>query len=349
MNILVTGAAGFIGMHTSRRLLERGHNVCGIDNLNSYYDSQLKYDRLRELARFSAFRFLRMDIADRDAVTRLFLENRPNRVVHLAAQVGVRYSIDHPEAYVDSNLVGFVNILEACRLSRIDHLVYASSSSVYGSNSKLPFSIGDAVDQPISLYAATKRSNELMAHVYAHLFRIPSTGLRFFTVYGPWGRPDMAVFSFTRAIIEGRTIQVFNNGAMKRDFTYIDDIVEGVLRVLDRPPGEGDCGAFYRLYNIGNQQPVDLLDFIAVLERCIGKKAMTALAPLQPGDVMHTFADIADLMRDTGFRPSTSVEVGLARFVEWYRTYYKLPAPTTRPASSREEEREHMAPHLEKA
>jgi UDP-glucuronate 4-epimerase len=324
MNILVTGVAGFIGMHTAMRLLTEGHAVFGIDDLNSYYDVQLKLARLGQLERFSAFRFCRIDIADGEAVRRFFSECNPDRIVHLAAQVGVRYSIDHPEAYVDSNLVGFVNLMEACRRIGINHFVYASSSSVYGSNSKLPFSVEDRTDHPISLYAATKKSNELMAHVYSHLFAIPCTGLRFFTVYGPWGRPDMAMFSFTKAISEGRPIRIFNNGDMMRDFTYIDDIVEGVVRVLGKPPISGNGEIPYRLYNIGNRNPVQLLEFIAVLERCLRKKAITKLEAMQPGDVRHTFADVTDLERDMEFCPHTTIEVGIARFVEWYLNYYKL-------------------------
>jgi UDP-glucuronate 4-epimerase len=328
MNILVTGVAGFIGMHTAMRLLKRGDRVYGIDNLNSYYDPRLKHDRLHELERFTGFRFLQVDIADGALVSRVFREHQIERVVHLAAQVGVRYSIDRPEAYVQSNLVGFVNLLEACRHSKVEHLVYASSSSVYGSNHKLPFAVGDPVDNPISLYAATKRSNELMAHVYSHLFGLSCTGLRFFTVYGPWGRPDMAVFSFTKAIIEGKPIRVFNRGEMKRDFTYVDDIVEGVIRVLGRPPAKSEDIPPYRLYNIGNHQPVSLFTFISVLERCIGKKAITSFDMLQPGDVQDTCADITDLARDTGFFPNTSIETGLERFVEWYRAYYNMPQIT---------------------
>lgn len=325
MNILVTGAAGFIGMHTAKRLLEEGHAVLGIDNLNSYYDVQLKHARLRQLERFAAFRFCRMDIADKEAIQRFFAEYLFDRVVHLAAQVGVRYSIDHPEAYVESNLIGFVNLLEACRRSKVSHFVYASSSSVYGANSKMPFSVNDRTDHPISLYAATKKSNELLAHVYSHLFTIPCTGLRFFTVYGPWGRPDMATFSFTKAISEGRPIHLFNNGDMKRDFTYIDDVVEGLVRVLDRPRPLREGEVPYQLYNIGNRDPVQLLDFIGVLERCLGAKAITILESMQPGDVPHTFADVSDLIRDTGFCPATPIETGIARFVEWYRDYYPLP------------------------
>jgi UDP-glucuronate 4-epimerase len=324
MNILVTGVAGFIGMHIAKRLIERGDDVYGIDNLNSYYDQQLKLDRIDQLNTFVNFRFLTGDIADRDTMSRLFVQHPIDRVVHLAAQAGVRYSIDCPDVYVQSNLVGFANLLEGCRHGNISHLVYASSSSVYGASRRLPFSIDDPADSPISLYAATKRSNELMSHVYAHLFGLPCTGLRFFTAYGPWGRPDMAAFSFTKAIFEGRTIRVFNNGNMKRDFTYIDDIVEAIARVLDRPPDRVDCTPPYRLYNVGNRLPVTLLDFIATLERCIGKNALTTMVDIQPGDVQETFADTTALLRDTGFCPSTPIEVGVARFVEWYKAYYKL-------------------------
>lgn len=312
-------------MHTAVRLLTQGHTVFGIDNLNPYYDVQLKLARLRQLERLPGFRFFRLDIGDGEAIHKIFSECNPDRIVHLAAQVGVRNSIDHPEEYIDSNVVGFANLLEACRRNAIKHFVYASSSSVYGSNSKLPFSVEDRTDHPISLYAATKKSNELMAHVYSHLFGIPCTGLRFFTVYGPWGRPDMAMFSFTKAITEGLPIRLFNNGDMKRDFTYIDDIVEGLIRVLERPPVGKNGEAPYRLYNIGNRNPVQLLEFIAVLERCLNKKAITKLEPMQPGDVQHTFADVKALEWDTGFRPDTTIETGIARFVEWYFTYYELP------------------------
>jgi UDP-glucuronate 4-epimerase len=316
MKILVTGAAGFIGMHTCARLLERGDTVLGIDNLNDYYDPQLKLDRVARLDGHDGFRFDRLDIADADALATLVARERPQRVIHLAAQAGVRYSIVNPQAYVQSNLVGFANVLEACRHGGIEHLVYASSSSVYGGNTKMPFAETDPVDRPVSLYAATKKANELMAHTYRHLYGLPVTGLRFFTVYGPWGRPDMASFSFTRAILEGRPIDVYNHGHMQRDFTYIDDIAEGVVRVLDRIPDEA------KVFNIGNSAPVPLLDFIATLERCLGRTAQLRMLPMQPGDVPATYADVQALAQWVGFRPGTSIETGLERFVAWYRTYY---------------------------
>jgi UDP-glucuronate 4-epimerase len=321
MKVLVTGAAGFIGMHTAKKLLERGDDVCGVDNLNDYYEVSLKEARLGQLESAPGFRFERMDISDRDALPSLFRRYAPQRVIHLAAQAGVRYSLTNPNAYIDSNLVGFGNILEACRHSGIEHLVYASSSSVYGANQKQPFSVGDNVDHPVSLYAATKKSNELMAHVYSHLFRLPATGLRFFTVYGPWGRPDMAIFLFTKAILEGRPIDVFNYGKMRRDFTYVDDIVEGVLRVLDAVPGGQPP---YRLYNIGNHDPVELQEFIGVLENYLGKKAEKRLLPMQPGDVPETFADVESLSRDIGFCPGTPLQEGIRRFTSWYREYYRV-------------------------
>jgi UDP-glucuronate 4-epimerase len=335
MHVLVTGAAGFIGFHVSQRLLARGDTVVGIDNLNAYYDVRLKHDRLARLQEHPSFQFRQLDLADQAGMTDLFSGQCPERVVHLAAQAGVRYSLTNPRAYVESNLVGFMNILEGCRQNRVQHLVYASSSSVYGANTKMPFSVHDNVDHPVSLYAASKKANELMAHTYSHLYQLPTTGLRFFTVYGPWGRPDMALFLFTRAILSGQPIEVFNEGKMRRDFTYIDDIVEGVVRVTDtiaRPnaawsgmkPDPGTSQAPYRLYNIGNNQPVELLDFIAALENSIGKKADKRLLPLQPGDVPETYADVDDLMRDVGFRPATPIGVGIARFVEWYRSYYKM-------------------------
>lgn len=331
MELLVTGAAGFIGMHVAARLLQAGHNVTGIDNLNDYYDVRLKQARLDVLKPYSNFRFFKMDLADRERVNELFTGGKFERVIHLAAQAGVRYSLENPHAYVHSNIVGFTNILEGCRRFQVKHLVYASSSSVYGTNKKLPFSVQDNVDHPISLYAASKKSNELMAHAYSHLFQIPTTGLRFFTVYGPWGRPDMAIFSFTKAILEDKPIDVFNHGKMQRDFTYIDDIVEGVLLVADRPPTPGTeatasdgspSSAPYKLYNIGNHQPVELMKVIEILEKCLGKTVRKNMLPLQPGDVLATFADVADLMRDTGFRPSTPIEVGVKRFVRWYQSYY---------------------------
>lgn len=317
--VLVTGAAGFIGFHLCRRLLSEGYAVIGLDNLNSYYDPQLKRDRLAQLARAPNFRFVKRDIAEREALPALLAEAPVELVVHLAAQAGVRYSLTNPAAYIESNLVGFANLLEACRQHPVRHLVYASSSSVYGANHRLPFSTGDRVDRPVSLYAATKAANELMAYTYSHLYGIPATGLRFFTVYGPWGRPDMAYFLFTKAILEDRPIEVFNRGQLARDFTYIDDIVEGVMRVMARPP---TASPPHKLYNIGNHQPVALLDFIATLEQLLGKTAQKHFLPMQPGDVPATYADIEELRRDTGFRPATPLAEGLAAFVAWYRDYY---------------------------
>jgi UDP-glucuronate 4-epimerase len=333
MKILITGAAGFIGFHLARGLLARGDEVVGLDNLNDYYDVTLKEARLAQLVGHPGFRFVKGDLTDRPGVAALFADARPQRVVHLAAQAGVRYSLAHPHAYVDSNLSGFLTILEGCRHTSVEHLVFASSSSVYGANTVTPFSVHHTVDHPVSLYAATKKANELMAHSYSHLYGLPVTGLRFFTVYGPWGRPDMALFLFTRAILAGQPIDVFNDGKMQRDFTYVDDIVEGIVRVLDRAPqpdpawdaGAADPGtsaAPYRLYNIGNNQPVELLRFIAVLEACLGKPAVKRFLPLQPGDVPATCADIADLTEATGFRPRTSIEEGIPLFVAWYREYY---------------------------
>jgi UDP-glucuronate 4-epimerase len=321
MKVLVTGVCGFIGMHTAKKLLDRGDEVSGIDNLNDYYEVSLKEARLAQLETSAGFHFERLDISDRAALPDFFRRHPPQRVIHLAAQAGVRYSLTNPNAYIDSNLVGFGNILEACRHTGVEHLVYASSSSVYGANRKQPFSVGDNVDHPVSLYAATKKANELMAHVYSHLYRLPATGLRFFTVYGPWGRPDMALFLFTRAILEGRPIDVFNHGKMRRDFTYVDDIVEGVVRVLDAVP----CGEPpYKVYNIGNHDPVDLMEFIGILENCLGKKAERRLLPMQPGDVPETFADVESLARDIGFRPDTPLQEGLRRFISWYRAYYRV-------------------------
>ncbi len=320
--VVVTGAAGFIGMHCAQTLLARGQAVVGIDNLNDYYDPRLKQARLARLALQPGFRFIEADIADADRMAELFAELRPQRVLHLAAQAGVRYSLQNPHAYARSNLIGFLNILEGCRHQQVGHLVYASSSSVYGANTKVPFAVGDPVDHPVSLYAATKKSNELMAYSYSHLYGIPVTGLRFFTVYGPWGRPDMSPWLFTSAILEGRSIDVFNHGQMQRDFTYIDDIVEGTLRVLDDVPGRGAAGEPpSRLYNIGNHQPVALMDFIGTLERVLGIEARKNFLPMQAGDVPVTYADTDDLRRAVGFAPSTPLAAGLQRWADWYREY----------------------------
>lgn len=333
--ILVTGAAGFIGFHVSRRLLSRGDEVIGLDNLNTYYDVRLKEARLAQLQGQAGFSFRQLDLGDRDDMAEMFAGDRPQRVVNLAAQAGVRYSLTNPHAYVDSNLTGFMNILEGCRHNGVEHLVYASSSSVYGANTNMPFSVHQNVDHPLSLYAATKKANELMAHTYSHLYGLPCTGLRFFTVYGPWGRPDMALFLFAKAILEGRPIDVFNHGKMRRDFTYIDDIVEGVIRTLDHtapsnPEWSGDrpdpatSRDPYRLYNIGNNNPVELMHLIETLETALGKKAEKNMLPMQPGDVPATYANVDDLTRDVGFKPATPIEVGVQRFVEWYRGFYKV-------------------------
>jgi len=327
---MITGAAGFIGSTLAKRLLERGDTVTGVDNLNDYYDVSLKEARLARLTSSSHFSFIKADIADRDVMSALFADNAFDSVVNLAAQAGVRYSIENPAAYIDANLVGFGNILEGCRQGGIRHLVYASSSSVYGSNTKLPFSEKDNVDHPISLYAASKKANELMAHAYAHLYGLPTTGLRFFTVYGPWGRPDMALFKFTKGILEGQPIPVYNRGQMVRDFTYIDDIVEGVIRVLDQPPGKGEgvnepdrsASAPWRIYNIGNSSRVQLMDYIQALEKALGLKATLELLPMQDGDVPATEADVSALESDFGYHPQVGVEEGITRFVEWYRSYY---------------------------
>jgi len=366
MKILVTGTAGFIGFHVAKHLLARGDEVIGLDSVNDYYDVTLKEARLAELEKFSSgeagagrqaggacesaspatnnespitnnYRFHRLDLADREAIAQLFAEEKPDRVIHLAAQAGVRYSLTHPHSYIESNLVGFMNILEGCRHNEVAHLTYASSSSVYGANTKMPFSIHQNVDHPVSLYAASKKANELMAHTYSHLYRLPTTGLRFFTVYGPWGRPDMALFLFTKAILEGRPIDVFNNGKMRRDFTYIDDIVQGIVRTGDHiatpnsgwnsdDPDPGTSSAPYRLYNIGNNQPVELMRLIEVLEDCLGRKAEKNFLPMQPGDVPATYADVDDLMNDVGFKPATPIEEGVRRFVEWYREFYSVAA-----------------------
>jgi len=333
--ILVTGAAGFIGYHVTKRLLERGETVVGIDNLNPYYDPKLKEARLEQFRDFDRFEFVRLDIVDRTEMASLFRERRPRRVIHLAAQAGVRYSVENPNAYIDSNVTGFLNVLEGCRHNDAEHLVYASTSSVYGANTKQPFSEHHNADHPVSLYGATKKANEMMAHSYAHLYRLPVTGLRFFTVYGPWGRPDMALFKFTRGILADEPIPVFNEGRMIRDFTYIDDVAEGVVRILDRVaapdpkwdsdhPDPATSNAPYRVYNIGNNRPVELMTYISVLERALGRKAKLDLLPMQAGDVPSTMADVSDLERATGFRPGTSVEEGIARFVKWYREYYRV-------------------------
>lgn len=332
--ILVTGAAGFIGFYLCKRLIEQGADIIGVDNLNDYYDVNLKKNRLKHLEGAKNFQFIKMDISDRKSAAELFSREKFDMIAHLAAQAGVRYSLINPCAYIDSNISGFLNILEGCRHNKVKHLVFASSSSVYGANTKMPFSVHHNVDHPVSLYAATKKANELMAHAYSSLYNIPCTGLRFFTVYGPWGRPDMALFLFTKAIEEGRPIDVFNYGKMRRDFTYIDDIIEGVARVLDRipqpnPEWSGDnpdsatSYAPYKLYNIGNNNPVELMRFIEALEECLGKKAKQNLLPMQPGDVPATYADVDELIKDVGFKPSTSIEEGIRKFVAWYSEYYK--------------------------
>lgn len=335
MKILVTGATGFIGASLAIRLLERGDTVMGIDNHNDYYDPSIKEARLARFINHPNYTHLRIDLKDREAIYGCFANHKPQRVVNLAAQAGVRYSMENPLAYIDSNIVGFAHILEGCRHNGVDHLVYASSSSVYGANTAMPFSVHHNVDHPLSLYAASKKSNELMAHTYSHLYKLPTTGLRFFTVYGPWGRPDMALFKFTKAILAGQSIQVFNYGKHRRDFTYIDDIVEGVIRVLDRPapanpewngarPDPGSSAAPWRLYNIGNNRPVDLMDYIAALEKALGKKAQMEMLPLQPGDVPDTFADVDDLVEQFQYKPGTTIEDGIKAFVAWYRDYFKV-------------------------
>ena len=321
---LITGGAGFIGFHLSKSLLERGAKVIGFDNLNDYYEVSLKEDRLAILEQYEKYRFIKGDLADNAAVISIFQEYQPQIVVNLGAQAGVRYSIDNPEAYMQSNMMGFFHILQACRYFPVEHLVYASSSSVYGGNDKVPFSTEDKVDEPVSLYAATKKSNELMAHAYSKLYQIPVTGLRFFTVYGPFGRPDMAYYKFTKKIMAGEPIQIYNNGDMYRDFTYIDDIVKGVENILCNPPAVNSKGARYKIYNIGNNKPEKLMDFIEALEKCLGRTAVKEYLPMQPGDVYQTYADVSDLMRDYDFKPDTSIEEGLGKFVEWYRQYYKV-------------------------
>ena len=335
MKILVTGAAGFIGAALSKRLLARGDEVIGLDNLNDYYDVSLKKDRLALLESEQNFHFTKLDISNTDELAAFFSKQRPERVVHLAAQAGVRYSIENPHAYVDANLVGFMNILEGCRHNEVEHLIYASSSSVYGANTMMPFSVNHGVDHPLSLYGATKKANELMAHTYSHLYQLPTTGLRFFTVYGPWGRPDMSPFLFVSKIIEGSPIQVFNGGEHMRDFTYIDDITEGIERVVDHvssadpdwdsaAPKPATSSGPYRIYNIGNQTPVKLLDYIAVIEKCVGKEAIKEYLPRQPGDVIGTHADVSELVSDMGYEPKTELETGMAEFVAWYKSYYKV-------------------------
>ncbi|OQB56141.1 MAG: dTDP-glucose 4,6-dehydratase [Deltaproteobacteria bacterium ADurb.Bin151] len=331
--ILVTGAAGFIGFYVCKELIKQGYAVVGLDNINDYYDTKLKLSRLKQIEDFHNFKFVKLNIAERGPLSEIFSTEKFDMVVHLAAQPGVRYSLVNPYVYIESNISGFLNVLEGCRHHHIKHLVYASSSSIYGANTKMPFSVHHNVDHPVSLYAATKKSNELMAHAYSNLYGIPTTGLRFFTVYGPWGRPDMAYFSFTKAILDGKPIDVFNSGQMKRDFTYIDDIIDGVMRVLHKipipnpewngaNPDPGTSYSPYRLYNIGNNNPVELMFVINILERCIGKKAKLNLLPMQPGDVAATFADIDDLRKDVGFEPGTPIEKGLGNFVDWYKSYY---------------------------
>jgi UDP-glucuronate 4-epimerase len=334
-SILVTGAAGFLGFHVVRRLLDSGRTVVGVDNLSPYYDPALKQARLKQLGNAERFRFVKIDLADREATAKLFAVERYPSVVHLAAQAGVRYSLIDPHAYVDANIVAFMNLLEGCRRSACRHLLFASSSSVYGANTRLPFRTTDNVDHPLSLYGASKKANELMAHSYAHLFDLPTTGLRFFTVYGPWGRPDMAIWMFTKSILEGRPIQLFNHGKMRRDFTYIDDVVESVVRLIDRPPagdpnwsGEAPdparSSAPWRIYNVGNNQPAEVMDMVALIEQAVGKSAKREFLPMQPGDVPETYADVDDLMRDVGFRPSTPLAEGIRRFVAWYRDYHRV-------------------------
>jgi len=334
LKILVTGAAGFIGSALCIRLLQRGDDVIGVDNLNDYYDVQLKQARLNRLFDYTKFTFKKLDIANQVEVQQLFQEQGVSKVMHLAAQAGVRYSITHPDTYINSNIVGFMNILEGCRHHKVEHFAYASSSSIYGANTRMPFSIHDNVDHPVSLYAATKKANELMAHTYSHLYQLPTTGLRFFTVYGPWGRPDMSAFMFTKNIIEGKPIDVFNYGNHRRDFTYIDDIIEGVIRVVDKPalanqewsgdqPDPGTSKAPYRIYNIGNNTPVSLLTFIETLERCIGKEAIKHFLPMQPGDIPDTYADVTDLQKEFNYKPATQLREGLGHFVEWYKDFYK--------------------------
>jgi UDP-glucuronate 4-epimerase len=330
---LITGTAGFIGFYVARYLLENENQIIGYDNVNYYYDTKLKEDRIKILQQYPAFQFIRNDLCNNDILEHLFCENKFDTIIHLAAQAGVRYSLENPRIYIDSNIVGFLNILECCRKYNVKHLIYASSSSVYGLNTKQPFSENDSVDHPASLYAATKKSNELMAHTYSHLFGLPTTGLRFFTVYGPWGRPDMAVFKFTKAILEGKPIDVYNNGKMKRDFTYIDDIVDGIINVIDHIPtcnptdnlsNPATSKAPFQIYNIGNNKPIELLKLISILESVLGRKAQLSLLPMQPGDVTETYADITRLNNKTGFMPITNIEIGIKQFVEWYKKYYQI-------------------------
>lgn len=328
MKYLITGAAGFIGSYVSHRLCKMGHEVVGLDNLNDYYDPQLKVDRLQRLEHHSNFKFVKMDLADREEVSELFSNEKFQRVIHLAAQAGVRYSIENPMAYIDSNVVGFATVLEGCRHNDVEHLLYASSSSVYGMNSKIPFSTEDCVDHPVSLYAATKKTNELMAHTYSHLYDLPTTGLRFFTVYGPWGRPDMAPFLFTDAVVNDRPIKVFNSGKMQRDFTYIDDIVEGIIRIQNVIPSveddkESDGAPLYKIFNIGNGEPLELEKFIGCIENYLGKKAVKNYMPMQDGDVVRTYADTSDLLLEVGFKPKTNLSDGIGCFIDWYKEYYK--------------------------
>ncbi len=322
--VLITGGAGFIGFHLGKRLLEKGMNIYAIDNLNDYYDVSLKESRLEILEKYENFTFEKIDISDKEKLNQVFEKFAPEIVVNLAAQAGVRYSIENPQAYIDSNITGFFNILEACRKYPVEHLLYASSSSVYGNQKKTPFSVNDPVDTPVSLYAATKKSNELMAYTYSHLYRIPSTGLRFFTVYGPYGRPDMAYFSFTNKIVKGETISVFNNGDLYRDYTYVEDIVTGIENMLTHPPKDNEQGDPYKVYNIGNNKPELLLDFIRVLENALGMEAKKEFLPMQPGDVYQTYADVSDLMNDFDFKPATPIEEGLAEFAKWYKNYYQI-------------------------
>lgn len=322
--ILIIGSSGFIGFHLCMNLLNRGYIIIGFDNNNNYYDQNLKLSRLNILRKYCRFKFINGDISNKDVLIKLFDDNKPDVVINLAAQAGVRYSIENPDAYIQSNIIGFYNILEACRYQKVEHLIYASSSSVYGANKKTPFSVDDKVDNPVSLYAATKKSNELMAYTYSHLYKIPATGLRFFTVYGPYGRPDMAYYSFTKKILAGEPIKIFNNGDLYRDFTYIDDIIEGILKIIPNPPKPDKNNVQHKVYNIGNNQPIKLMTFIETLEECLGKKAIKEYLPMQPGDVYITYADVDELIRDFDFKPNTSIKDGLSTFVDWYKEYYNI-------------------------